>query len=145
MRDEPNGSLPGPSAGSCRSHKGCCLLKIAGRWPWRLESANDRVTTHQPRRIAPKMDGAQTSPSDRPDGCPPADHSGTACSVMRGSVLLLGVTQGGSAPGADLGRSSEYSIGRKHPKIFGWVEDWSGAVSRVNSSWMRFSRSWAKC
>jgi len=25
--------------GLIRTHKGCCLLKIAGRWPWRLESA----------------------------------------------------------------------------------------------------------
>jgi len=80
------------------------------------------------------MDGAQTNLSDWPDGCPPADLISMVCSVMRGSVLPLGATQGGSVSGADLGRSSEYSIGRTHPKSLGEVEDWSGAVSRVNSS-----------
>lgn len=47
-----------------RSHKGCCLLGIAGRWPWRLEPAKECVTTHLPKRAAPKMDGAQASVGD---------------------------------------------------------------------------------
>jgi len=79
------------------------------------------------------MDGAQADPSDWPDGGPPDDRSVTACNGMRRSVLHPGVTPGGSASGVDLGRSSEHSIGRKHP-LLGEVEDWSGAFSRVNSS-----------
>lgn len=48
-------------------------------------------------------------------------------------VLRLGVTRGGSISGADLGRSSEYSIGGK-TFLLGELEDWSGAYLRVNSS-----------
>jgi len=84
--------------------------------------------------MAPKMDGAQTNLSIWPDGRQPADCCCMVCNVMWGSVLRLGVTRGGSASSADLGRSSEYSIGRIHSKFLGEVEDWSGAASRVNSS-----------
>jgi len=34
------------------------LLKTAGRWPWKSESAKECVTTHLPKQLAPKMDGA---------------------------------------------------------------------------------------
>ena len=37
------------------------LLKIAGRWPFKLESAKECVTTHRPKQLALKMDGAQPS------------------------------------------------------------------------------------
>jgi len=42
-----------------RSQKGCCLLEIAGRWPRRLESAQECVITHLPKRVSPKMDDAK--------------------------------------------------------------------------------------
>jgi hypothetical protein len=48
--------------------------------------------------------------------------------------------RGGSTPSADLGRSSDYSTGRSHPMLDA-IEDWSGADSRVNSRWIRVSRS----
>lgn len=73
------------------------------------------------------MDGAQTSLSDWPDGGPPAECSCMACNVMQRPVLRLGVTRGGSASGADLGRSSEYSIGRKAPQNPIWVRLRTGA------------------
>jgi len=31
----------------------------AGRWPWKLESAKECVTTHLPNAETPKMDDAQ--------------------------------------------------------------------------------------
>ena len=36
-------------------------MKTAGRWPWKSESARDRVTTHLPNCFALKMDDAQAS------------------------------------------------------------------------------------
>ena len=36
-------------------------MKTAGRWPWKSESARDRVTTHLPNCLALKMDDAQAS------------------------------------------------------------------------------------
>ncbi|GKV54053.1 hypothetical protein SLEP1_g60563 [Rubroshorea leprosula] len=42
-----------------RSHERCWLLKTAGRWPWKLETAKECVTTHLPKQLALKMDGAQ--------------------------------------------------------------------------------------
>jgi len=44
-----------------RPHKGCRLLEIAGRWPRRLESAQECVTTHLPKRATPKTDDAKAS------------------------------------------------------------------------------------
>jgi len=37
------------------------LLKTAGRWPWKSESAKECVTTHLPKQLALKMDGAEAS------------------------------------------------------------------------------------
>jgi hypothetical protein len=37
------------------------LLKTAGRWPWRSESAQECVTTHLPKQLALKMGGAIAS------------------------------------------------------------------------------------
>ena len=42
-----------------RSQKRCWLLKTAGRWPWKSESAKECVTTHLPKQLALKMDGAE--------------------------------------------------------------------------------------
>ena len=36
-------------------------MKTAGRWPWKSESARDRVTTHLPNCFALKMDDAPAS------------------------------------------------------------------------------------
>jgi len=33
----------------------------AGRWPWKSESAKECVTTHLPKQLALKMDGAGAS------------------------------------------------------------------------------------
>ena len=41
-----------------RPHKRCWLIKTAGRWPWKSESAKECVTTYLPNQLALKMDGA---------------------------------------------------------------------------------------
>ncbi len=61
MRDDPNAVLKCQSARSSRSHKRCWFIKTAGRWPWKSESAKDRVTTHLPNELALKMDGAEAN------------------------------------------------------------------------------------
>ena len=35
------------------------MLETAGRWPWKSESAKECVTTHLPKQLALKMDGAE--------------------------------------------------------------------------------------
>jgi len=42
-----------------RTHKGCQLLVITGRWSWRLISAEECVTTHRSKRPAPKTNDAK--------------------------------------------------------------------------------------
>ncbi|KAL0098346.1 hypothetical protein PUN28_020315 [Cardiocondyla obscurior] len=42
-------------------HERRWLLKTAGRWPWKSESAKESVTTHLPKQLALKMDGAEAS------------------------------------------------------------------------------------
>ena len=89
-----------------RSHERCWLLKTAGRWPWKSESAKECVTTHLPKVLALKMDGAQ------------ADHrcAAAGASARRRRVggrgardAALGVSLGEAGSGADLGGSSKYS------------------------------------
>jgi len=63
MRDEPNGTLKGRTARSCRSHKRCCKIQTAGRWPWKSEPAKECVTTHLPNLAALKKDGAKAGAS----------------------------------------------------------------------------------
>jgi hypothetical protein len=58
MWDEPKVELRCPMLTLMRTHKSCWLLKTAGRWPWKLESAKECVTTHLPKQPALKMDGA---------------------------------------------------------------------------------------
>ncbi len=36
-------------------------MEVAGRWPWKSESAKECVTTHLPKQLALKMDGARAS------------------------------------------------------------------------------------
>jgi hypothetical protein len=43
------------------NHERRWLLKTAGRWPWKSESAKECVTTHLPKQLALKMDGAEAS------------------------------------------------------------------------------------
>ena len=59
MWDHPNDRLRCLSTRLCRSHKRCWFIKTAGRWPWKLESAKECVTTHLPNELALKMDGAE--------------------------------------------------------------------------------------
>uniref|UniRef100_A0ABD2W5F0 Uncharacterized protein n=1 Tax=Trichogramma kaykai TaxID=54128 RepID=A0ABD2W5F0_9HYME len=42
-------------------HERRWLLKTAGRWPGKSESAKECVTTHLPKQLALKMDGAEAS------------------------------------------------------------------------------------
>ena len=42
-----------------RPHKKCWFILTAGRWPWKSESAQECVTTHQPNGLALKMDDAK--------------------------------------------------------------------------------------
>ena len=81
-------------------------MKTAGRWPWKSEPAKECVTTHLPKVLALKMDGAQ------------ADHrcATAGASAKRRRVggrgardAALGVSLGETGSGADLGGSSKYS------------------------------------
>jgi len=58
MWDEPNVELKCRNETLSRHHKGRQFIKTAGQWPWKSESAKERVTTHLPNGLAPKMDGA---------------------------------------------------------------------------------------
>jgi len=44
----------------------------AGRWPWKSASAKECVTTHLPKRLALKMDGAKADPRYSTVGAVPA-------------------------------------------------------------------------
>jgi len=59
MRDAPNVKLKRQSTRSPRTHKRCWIILTAGRWPWKLESAKECVTTHLPNDLALKMDDAE--------------------------------------------------------------------------------------
>ena len=60
MEDQLNVELRCLSVGSFRSTKRCESILTIGRWPRKLESAKECVTTHQSNALALKMDGAQT-------------------------------------------------------------------------------------
>jgi hypothetical protein len=104
------------------------LLKTAGRWPWKSESAKECVTTHLPKQLALKMDGAK-APHLYPTTCGRADPFGpdaaTSRKVAGVARKALGVNLAGAAPGADLGGSSKYSREA--------LEDRCGEGFRVNS------------
>ena len=111
-----------------RSHERCWLLKTAGRWPWKSESAKECVTTHLPKQLALKMDGAKAPHSYPTVGAeqtlrgPEAPTSRKVAGVAR---KALGVNLAGAALGADLGGSSKYSREA--------LEDRCGQGFRVNS------------
>ena len=111
-----------------RSHERCWLLKTAGRWPWKSESAKECVTTHLPKQLALKMDGAKASflylAVDVRAGLPGPEDS-TSRQVERVALKALGVILAGAARCADLGGSSKYSREA--------LEDRCGEGFRVNS------------
>jgi len=53
-----------PNSSFIRFPKRCWCIETAGRWPWKLESAKECVTTHLPNALALKMDGAETGSRD---------------------------------------------------------------------------------
>ena len=59
MRDEPNVGCRCLIAYSSDTIKGGLFIWTAGRWSWKLKSAEECVITHLPNGLAPKMDGAQ--------------------------------------------------------------------------------------
>ncbi|KAL4082290.1 hypothetical protein QTP88_030106 [Uroleucon formosanum] len=61
LRDEPNAELRRRNRRVFRDHERRWLLMTAGRWPWKSESAKECVTTHLPKQLALKMDGAGAS------------------------------------------------------------------------------------
>ena len=97
------------------NHERCWLLKTAGRWPWKSESAKECVTTHLPKQLALKMDGAEASclyPTVVAGRAPltecrlmPRRVGGSRRCAQKG----LGSSLPGAAAGADLGGSSKYS------------------------------------
>ena len=124
-------------------HERRWLLKTAGRWPWKSESAKECVTTHLPKQLALKMDGAEAS-------CLHSAVSGIGSglyfrvlarleeALMSRRVAAVsaeghGVSLPGAAVGADLGGSSKYS-GEG-------LEGRCGEGFRVNSNCTRVSRS----
>ena len=91
----------------------------AGRWPWKSESAKECVTTHLPKLLALKMDGAEASCLYSAVGAKEvsgrrARRAGrrqvpTSRRVAAVSAEGQGVGPSGAAVGADLGGSSKYS------------------------------------
>ena len=105
-------------------------------WPWKSESAKECVTTHLPKQLALKMDGAKAS------HLYPTVVAKQTLAVLKPQRVgrsqgwrrrRLGVNLAGAAPGADLGGSSKYSREA--------LEDRCGEGFRVNSRWTRVSRS----
>ena len=89
------------------------MLKTAGRWPWKSESAKECVTTHLPKQLALKMDDAKARHSYPAVGAelglyrlPRHQRVGRSRGLRK---RLLGVNLAGAAPCADLGGSSKYS------------------------------------
>jgi len=101
-------------------HERRWLLKTAGRWPWKSESAKECVTTYLAKQIVLKMDGAEASSlysavSDkwggRPRGCPRATRRHKALTSRRVAAVRAKESgrEPGAAVGADLGGSSKCS------------------------------------
>ena len=114
-----------------RHHERCWLLKTAGRWPWKLESAKECVTTHLPKQLALKMDGAQALNLHLTVN---GNHL-TCLGIMyaltsRKNVVIPSKVSDVSQPGGvtitDLGGSSKYSSET--------LEDQCGEGFHVNSS-----------
>ena len=111
-----------------RSHERCWLLRTAGRWPWKSESAKECVTTHLPKQPALKMDGAKASYlylAVEPEPVLADPDGSTSRQVGPVAQKALGVILAGAAGCADLGGSSKYSREA--------LEDRCGEGFRVNS------------
>eukprot|EP00794_Sanderia_malayensis_P004132 gene4132-biopygen2593 len=121
---------------SPESFNGCSISsdkasrKTAGRWPWKLESAQECVITHLPNQPALKMDGAQASCLYSAVGRTPQLSKSKGGG---GRDATFGADLGEMASSANLGGSSKYSNES--------FEDRSRERFRVNSSWIRASRS----
>ncbi|KAL0103864.1 hypothetical protein PUN28_017901 [Cardiocondyla obscurior] len=130
-------------------HERRCLLKTAGRWPWKSESAKECETTHLPKQLALKMDGAgSVEPILAVSGkwaavgrawvTPRPELTGRHEALTSRRVATVcaegsGASLPGAAVGADLGGSSKYSS--EAPGGLTWRR-----VSR-NSRCTRVSRS----
>jgi hypothetical protein len=100
-------------------HERRWLLKTAGRWPWKSESAKECVTTHLPKQLALKMDGALASclystvtgkgAWRRLARDVPAHEAVTSRRVATVCAEALAARPRGAAVGADLGGSSKYT------------------------------------
>ena len=130
MGDHPYVELKRPSGGSCRSQKRRESIQTAGRWPRKLESAKECVTTHRPNALALKMDGAQAARLYSTLG---ANATRRGVDVRAGTAEAFAVRRRGGAGSVDLGCSSEYSSET--------LEGRSGKWFRLNSIWRRVSRS----
>ena len=106
------------------------MIQTAGRWSWKSKPAKERVTTHLPNQLAPKMDGAEArdlySAAGASASLPCVGGRGRRCEAY-------GVSRGESASSADLGGSSKYSNEN--------FEGRSGERFHVNSNWTWVSRS----
>ncbi|KAA0065309.1 putative 10 kda secreted protein [Cucumis melo var. makuwa] len=59
-QDEVRGNPDGGEAARL-TNQSAKWANFAGRWPWKSESAKECVTTHLPKQLALKMDGAEAS------------------------------------------------------------------------------------
>ena len=132
MWDEPNVELKCQNVHSYRYQKRCWLIQTEGRWPWKLESAKECVTTHLPNQLALKMDGAKVYYlySTFWTNLFYVQKSRRAWSFLS---KPMSVSLGGRNSSADLGCSSKYSS-----EI---LEGRSRERFRMNSIWIRVSRS----
>ena len=106
------------------------MLKTAGRWPWKSEIAKECVTTHLPKQLALKMDGAKAFHLYSTVEAEPIEfifnpEASTSRKVAEVAQKALSVNLAGAAFGADLGGSSKYSREA--------LEDRCGERFRVNS------------
>ena len=85
----------------------------AGRWPWKSAPAKECVTTHLPKRLALKMDGAQTDPRYSTGEITLKVYSFSKSPRVGGrggARRSVFVRERGAAVGADLGSSSKHSL-----------------------------------
>lgn len=105
MWDAPKVDVRGPNCAD-RYQKERVRVLISGRWPWKLESARECVTTHLTNAVASKMDGAKHSPDRRIPSDVVSDRVGRAQAWIRRP--RVNVAKLYSLPGADLGVISKY-------------------------------------
>ena len=103
MWDAPIARIKRSNSGSSRPHKRCAQVLTVGRWTWKLSSAKECVTTHQPNLCALKMDSAEA-------GCL---YLAVECKLYASTSRVAwrysrraGVNSSGNSASADLGCSS---------------------------------------